>query len=78
MARSRAEGLGLGDTLMETIIAYARDRGVGAIVGDVLSKNTGMLAMCRDLGVSARHGADDPRGMRARLDLTDAPATARA
>ena len=36
--------------LMQLIIDYAKSEGLKHIVGDVLSENTVMLAMCRNLG----------------------------
>jgi acetyltransferase len=69
MVRSDLKGRGLGYTLMETIIGHARERGIEAIVGDVLTENTGMLAMCRELGFKVRHSPDDPQVMRVRLTL---------
>jgi len=38
---------------MRLLIDYARSRGIGALVGDVLAENTAMLALARDLGFSA-------------------------
>jgi len=57
LVRSDLKGKGLGWLLMQTIIDYARAEGLQTIEGQVLSENTGMLAMCRELGF---HIAADP------------------
>jgi hypothetical protein len=36
------------------LFAYARARGIGALIGDVLEENAAMLALARDLGFTAR------------------------
>lgn len=50
LLRSDLKGRGLGWKLMELIIRYAKAEGLKTIVGEVLSENTTMLAMCRRLG----------------------------
>ena len=50
LLRSDLKGRGLGWTLMQLIIEYARSERLKYIAGDVLAENTVMLAMCRDLG----------------------------
>lgn len=50
LIRSDLKGRGLGWMLMQLIIEYAKSEGLKYIDGDVLSENTVMLAMCRDLG----------------------------
>lgn len=50
LLRSDLKGRGLGWTLMQMIIEYAKSEGLKTISGDVLSENTVMLAMCRNLG----------------------------
>jgi acetyltransferase len=51
--RSDRQGQGLGTLLMREIIAVARSRGIGEIVGDVLHENRQMLQICAELGFSA-------------------------
>jgi acetyltransferase len=41
---------GLGQYLMERLIAVARERGVKQLVGSVLRENRRMLALAKDLG----------------------------
>ena len=54
LLRSDLKGRGLGWTLMQLIIEYARSEGLKAISGDVLAENTVMLAMCRSLGFEVK------------------------
>jgi len=59
LLKSELKGRGLGWTLMQMIIEYAKSEGLKAISGDVLAENTVMLAMCRSLGFevkSDQHG----------------------
>lgn len=50
LVRSSAKGHGLGPRLMRHAIEFARAKGLRHVYGDVLSDNTRMLAMCRELG----------------------------
>jgi acetyltransferase len=50
LLRSDLKGRGLGWALMQLIIEYAKSEGLKIISGDVLSENTVMLEMCRNLG----------------------------
>jgi acetyltransferase len=54
LLRSDLKGRGLGWSLMQLIIEYARSEGLKAISGDVLTENTVMLAMCRNLGFQVK------------------------
>lgn len=54
LLRSDLKGKGLGWSLMQLIIEYARSEGLKAISGDVLTENTVMLAMCRNLGFQVK------------------------
>jgi acetyltransferase len=60
LIRSDLKGRGLGWLLMQMIIEYARSEGLQRIEGQVLSENTTMLAMCRELGFSVAADAHDP------------------
>eukprot|EP00752_Nemacystus_decipiens_P015307 g13640.t1 len=73
LLRRDVKGVGLGYALMQRLIAYAREVGIGALVGDVLKENRAMLDMCRELGFTLKEQLDDPGVMRVRLDLA-APA----
>ncbi|SDF60508.1 acetyltransferase [Limimonas halophila] len=70
--RSDIKGRGLGRMLMDRIIAYARERGTGEIVGDVLTENRRMLQICEDLGFEKHRTPDDPQITRVRLPLNKA------
>lgn len=50
LIRSDLKGHGLGTALMKRIVEYAKAYGVKEIHGDVLTENTSMLALCKDLG----------------------------
>jgi acetyltransferase len=57
LVRSALKGHGLGWLLMQHIIAYARQKKLATVHGEVLNENLTMLQMCRDLGFGI---ADDP------------------
>ena len=76
IVRSRLKGHGLGWLLMKHIIAYAKDRGLKIVRGQVLAENRTMLLMCSELGF---HIADDPseHGVKVvTLPLDEVPAEA--
>ena len=60
LVRSDLKGRGLGYLLMQLIIEYARAEGLAVIEGQVLSENTAMLAMCRELGFDIALDPRDP------------------
>ena len=67
LVRTRLKGRGLGWLMMKHMIAYARDKGLGHVRGQVLAENSSMLTMCEELGF---HIKDDPeeRGVK-QVDL---------
>jgi acetyltransferase len=67
LVRSPLKGHGLGWLLMKHMIAYARQKGLAHVRGQVLAENSSMLTMCAELGFHIR---DDPqeRGVR-QVDL---------
>jgi acetyltransferase len=69
LLRRDHKGEGLGYALMNRLIAYARERGIGTLYGDVLSENRPMLSMCRDLGFETRTDYNDPGVIRVVLKL---------
>lgn len=71
IVRRDMTGLGLGRHLMHRIIAYARSRGIGQIVGDVLRENTPMLRLCEGLGFTQSRVPDEPGVVRVVLELGD-------
>jgi acetyltransferase len=59
LVRSDLKGHGLGWSLMQIIIEYARWLGLKTIEGQVLRENTTMLQMCRQLGFHIAEDSDD-------------------
>jgi RimJ/RimL family protein N-acetyltransferase len=60
--RSDLKGRGLGWSLMQLIIEYAKSEGLKRIFGQILQENTVMLKMCRELGFEIKTDAED-RGL---------------
>jgi RimJ/RimL family protein N-acetyltransferase len=74
LVRSHLKGNGLGWLMMKQMIAFAQEKGLETVHGQVLSENTTMLQMCSELGF---HIADDPEehGMKVvTLELHELPA----
>ena len=69
LVRSDLKGRGLGWLLMQLLIDYARAEGIRTIEGQVLSENTTMLRMCKELGFEVVHDPDDPAVCNAKLSL---------
>jgi acetyltransferase len=67
--RSDLKGMGLGWLLMQRLIAYARDRGIGHLFGDILTGNKTMIEMCKELGFAFSTPADRTT-LRADLSLS--------
>ena len=63
LLRSDLKGRGLGWSLMQQMIGYARSEGLKRIYGEILQENTVMLKMCRELGFEIKTDAED-RGVR--------------
>ena len=59
LLRSDLKGRGLGWTLMQLIIEYAKSEGLRCIDGQILQENSVMLKMCRELGFKIRPDAED-------------------
>jgi acetyltransferase len=75
LVRSALKGRGLGWLLMKHMIAYAKEKGLKTVQGQVLAENSTMLTMCEELGFRV---ADEPgeRGVRhVTLPLTAEPAS---
>jgi acetyltransferase len=63
--RSDLKGHGLGQILMEKMIAYCRMRGTREIVGEALPQNTRVIRLVRKLGFEvAQNPADDTMHLR--------------
>jgi len=69
LVRHDMAGMGLGVLLMRRIIDYARGRGIGEIVADVLRENRTMLKLCQVLGFTTARDPDDIEIVKVRLRL---------
>lgn len=63
------KGRGLASHLMRRLIAWARMRGLTAVVGQILADNQPMLGFIRHLGFTVHRMVDDPEVMEATLEL---------
>ncbi|MFM4733581.1 bifunctional acetate--CoA ligase family protein/GNAT family N-acetyltransferase [Aeromonas salmonicida] len=50
LVRSDLKGLGLGKLMMEKIVRYARERGIGQLSGMTMPSNRGMINLAKRLG----------------------------
>ena len=50
LVRSDLKGLGLGKLMMEKIVRYAKERGIGQLSGMTMPSNRGMINLARQLG----------------------------
>jgi acetyltransferase len=73
LLRSRLKGHGLGWLMMKHMIAYAKDNGLRTVVGQVLSENSTMLQMCRELGFHTAADPEDRNIMQVTLPLDEVP-----
>ena len=69
LVRSDLKGRGIGRFMMERLIGYARGRGIGTLLGDVMEDNVVMLALCRDLGCTLTPVTGPEGTVRATLAL---------
>jgi acetyltransferase len=70
MVQSDLKGNGLGWALMQLLIDYAAAEGLKSLCGQVLTENTTMLAMCRELGFNVKADSNDASTVMVSLDLT--------
>jgi N-acetylglutamate synthase-like GNAT family acetyltransferase len=76
LTRSQIKGHGLGWLMMKHMIAYAKNKGLKTVHGQVLCENTTMLQMCGELGFHSTDDADE-RGVKyVELPLAEVPAEA--
>ena len=71
LLRSDLKGRGLGWTLMQLIIEYAKSEGLRRIYGEILKENFVMLKMCRELGFKVTTDAEDRGVYDVTLDIED-------
>jgi acetyltransferase len=62
-------GLGLGRTLLQKIIDYAKERGIRKLFGEVLRENDRMLKLNEKMGFTIHRDPDDPSLVRVSLTL---------
>ena len=70
LVRSNLQGRGLGWLLMQTLIDYARNEGIGALRGEVLAENSSMLKMCAELGFDIFESPEDSNIRRVHLTIS--------
>jgi acetyltransferase len=74
LLRSRLKGHGLGWLMMKHMIAYAQEKGLDTVHGQVLAENATMLQMCVELGFQVVEDTDE-RGVKVvTLPLHELPA----
>jgi acetyltransferase len=71
LVRSDLQGKGLGWSLMEHLLAYARAEKLARIEGVVLAENTDMLSMVHDLGFSVTPDPEESGLRRVEISLRD-------
>jgi acetyltransferase len=69
LLRSDLKGRGLGWTLMQLIIEYARSEGLKRISGQVLQENSVMLNMCQELSFELKTDPTDHAVCKVTLEL---------
>jgi acetyltransferase len=60
LLRSDHKSQGLGWSLMQLIIEFAKSRHLKCVLGQVLQENAAMLNMCRELGFKLKFDPGDP------------------
>ena len=73
LVRSRLKGHGLGWLLMKHMIAFAKEKGLKIVRGEVLAENSSMLMMCSELGFHAGDDLDEHGVKRVELLLDEVP-----
>ncbi len=73
IVRTDLQGRGIGWALMEQLLAYARSEKLSVVEGEVLSENSEMLLMCREMGFSVHPDPEDPGCYKVHIKL-DQPA----
>jgi RimJ/RimL family protein N-acetyltransferase len=59
LLRSDLKSRGLGWALMQMIIEYGKSEGLAQITGEILTENSVMLKMCRELGFEVKTNPED-------------------
>jgi acetyltransferase len=74
LVRSHLKGHGLGWLLMKHMIAYAQEKGLETVHGQVLAENATMLQMCTELGFDVNDDVGEPGMKVVTLQLHELPA----
>jgi RimJ/RimL family protein N-acetyltransferase len=74
LVRSRLKGHGLGWLMMKHMIAYAKDKGLTIVRGQVLAENSTMLQMCEELGFHITDDLEERGVKQVTLPLAEVPA----
>ena len=74
LVRSRLKGHGLGWLMMKHMIAYAKDKGLTTVRGQVLAENSTMLQMCAELGFHITDDLEERGVKQVTLPLDEVPA----
>ena len=65
-------GIGVGTMLMQRLIAYTKDQGIGELFDSVLTENQRMLDLCRRLGFTLESEPGERNTILVRLNLAEA------
>jgi RimJ/RimL family protein N-acetyltransferase len=76
LVRSRLKGHGLGWLMMKHMIAYAKNKGLKTVYGEVLAENSTMLTMCAELGFHIANDLGERSIKRVTLPMDEVPAEA--
>ena len=74
LLRSHLKGHGLGWLMMKHMIAYAQEKELQSVHGQVLAENTTMLEMCSELSFHVADDPDEPGMKVVTLQLHELPA----
>jgi RimJ/RimL family protein N-acetyltransferase len=74
LVRSGLKGHGLGWLMMKNMIAYAQEKNLETVHGQVLAENATMLQMCAELGFHVADDAGEPGIKIVTLPLHELPA----
>ncbi len=69
LIRGDRKGTGLGHALMSLMIDWAKAEGISRVEGTVLRENRPMLAVCRQLGFTARPDKEDGGVVKVSLEM---------
>lgn len=71
MTRSDMKGHGIGFSLMEMLLGYARAKKIPELYGQIMRDNAGMIKMCKEFGFQVVSDDADPRYFMTTIPLSD-------